>query len=219
MFTRGLLLRLGRQTKSNWGLDYKILHVILNNFESELLDDETSLSKKREIIMLGSFFLTGFVCALRGNEVFLVEAEGLQGMINRGRQEENPMHEHIIIPLLGRFKNEDGERWHVMLSVGVTNSKFEVRKWLERLVDILVAERRGMGPAFCDERGEMLNNNWVDERFVEEVKKVQVSHPNLIDQSIDVSEHYSIFRSLRKGSTARAVDTEVSATVIDLHNR
>lgn len=76
-----------------------------------------------------------------------------------------------------------------------------------------------MGPAFCEEHGEMLNNNWVDEKFVEEVKRVQVAHPNLIDPSVDVGEHYSIFRSLRKGSTARAVDMEVSATVIDLHNR
>ena len=29
-------------------------------------------------MMLGAYLTIGFVCALRGNEVFMVEAEGLQ---------------------------------------------------------------------------------------------------------------------------------------------
>ena len=47
--TRGLLLRLGRQTKSNWGLDYKILHAILAKLELELVDAETW--KKSSVII------------------------------------------------------------------------------------------------------------------------------------------------------------------------
>jgi hypothetical protein len=39
------------------------------------------------------------------------------------------------------------------------------------------------------------------------------------DQTIEVGDHYSIFRSLRKGSTARATNMNVNETVIDLHNR
>ena len=218
LFTRGLLLRLGRQTKSNWGLDYKVLHIMLNNLEAALEENETTKTERRNLIMLGSFMLIGFVCGLRGNEIFLVEAEGIQKMIDRGKVEDETKLEHVVIPLLGRFKNEDGERWHLMVSVPVTNSKFRVRKWIEKLVGILKEERRGLGPAFCDDEGNMLSYSWLDERFVEEVKRVQSSHPHLIDPESDVSENFSIYRSIRKGSTARTKDMQVDQSAIDLHN-
>ena len=219
LFTRGLLLRLGRQTRSNWGLDINVLHEILKNLEQDLLREELSKNDKRNIIMIGSFLMISFVCALRGNEPFLVEAEGLQKMINKGRKEREAKLEHVVIPLLGRFKNEDGERWHIMLSVSKTSSKLEVRKWIERLEEILRVEERGLGPAFCDRNGDMLAYSWVDERFVNEVKRVQESHPHLIDASIEVAENFSIFRSIRKGSTARVTDMKVDQVTIDLHNR
>ena len=219
LFTRGLLLRLGKQTRSNWGLDYKVLHIILKNLEADLDDEDLKPIMRREKIMLGAFFLIGFVCGLRGNETFLVEAEGLQTMIDKGRVEDERRLEHVVIPLLGRFKNEDGERWHIMASVPVTHSNFKVRIWVEKLEQILREERRGLGPAFCDTNGEMLGYSWVDEKFVEEVKRVQQTHFNLIDSEIDVAENYSIYRSIRKGSTARVVDMEVDQLAIDLHNR
>jgi hypothetical protein len=219
LFTRGFLLRLGKQTKSNWGLDYNVLHVILNNFEQELEERDCSPERERELIMLGSFFMIGFVCGLRGNEFFLVEAEGIQQMIDKGKEEKEKNLEHVVIPLLGRFKNEYGERWHVMVSVPVTDSLFQVRRWVERLANLLKKEQRGLGPAFCDHNGDMLKYSWVDERFVEEVKRVQLSHPTLIDAGTDVGEHFSIFRSIRKGSTARVTDMKVDPLAVDLHNR
>lgn len=219
LFTRGLLLRLGKQTRSNWGLDFNALHVILNNLQGEIEDPNTSAKDRREMIMLGSFFVISFVCALRGNETFLVEAEGLQKMIDKGRVENESSIEHVVIPLLGRFKNEEGERWHVMVSVPETDSKLQVREWVEKLEKILREEERGLGPAFCDENGDMLKYSWIDDRFVEEVKRVQMSHPRLIDASIDVGEHFSIYRSLRRGSTARVTDMKVDPLAVDLHNR
>ena len=68
---------MGRQTKSNMGLDYRVLHVILVNYERELGDPAVSNSRKREVMFFGAFFLVGFVLALRGNEGFMVEAHGL----------------------------------------------------------------------------------------------------------------------------------------------
>ena len=59
--------------------------------------------------MIGSFLIIAFVCALRGNEAFLVEAEGLQRMIQGGIKEKEENLRHVVTPLLGRFKNENGE--------------------------------------------------------------------------------------------------------------
>ena len=219
LFTRGMLLRLGRQTRSNWGLDFRVLHIILQNLEYDINAADTSPERQRECAMLGSFLLIGFVCALRGNEIFLVEAEGIQSMIQKGLSEPDMKRQHVVIPLLGRFKNEEGERWHVMPSVSVTRSGFQVRHWVERLVNVLKLEKHGLGPAFCNVDGEMLKYGWIDERFVEELQKVQKTHSHLIDASIEVDENFSIFRSIRKGSTARAVDMKVDQLTIDLHNR
>ena len=58
--------------------------------------------------MVGSFLLLGFVLSLRGNKGFMVEAHGLQSHRNYGQN--NGRDSHVVIPLLGRFKNEDGER-------------------------------------------------------------------------------------------------------------
>ena len=71
--------------------------------------------------MTGAYLTIGFVCALHGNEGFMLEAEGLQLMINFGKNEENIDLAHVVIPLLGIFKNGDGEKWHIMVAVNTTS--------------------------------------------------------------------------------------------------
>jgi hypothetical protein len=137
MFMRGLLLRMGRQVESNWGLDYIILLKILLGLETELDTETTSALRKRDIAMMGSYLVVCFVCALRGNEGFLLESEGVQQMIQVGNNETDPVLAHVTIPLLGRFKNEDGEKWHIMVAVNKTDSGIDVRRWIERLVRVL----------------------------------------------------------------------------------
>ena len=220
MFMRGLLLRMGRQVESNWGLDYRVLKIILSNLEEKMIEGDTALEEARSATMLGAFLVMSFVCALRGNEGFMLEAEGLEQMINFGKDEEDEKLSHVVIPLLGRFKNEDGEKWHVMVAVSNTGSGLKVRFWLEKLVQLLVTENKtSIGPAFCTRQGNMIDYWEMNNNFIAEVESVQDSHPTLLDQTIEIGEHFSIFRSLRKGSTARATDMEVDETAIDLHNR
>ena len=219
MFMRGLLLRMGKQTESNWGLDYKVLLAVLFNLEQKIEDVMTMEGERRECIMLGAFLTIGFVCALRGNEVFMVEADGLQRMINEGKNDVVVENSHVVIPLLGRFKNEDGEKWHLMVSVNMTESGIKARFWVEKLVQLLKKERRGMGPAFCDIEGELMNYWDINNKFIQELEHLQQHQGHLLQSEINVGNHYSIFRSLRKGSTARAMDKKVDSNVIDLHNR
>ena len=220
LFMRGLLLRMGRQVESNWGLDYRALGIILEGLEKKIEEGNETAEGSREAIMLGAFLVVSFVCALRGNEGFMLEAEGLQQMIAFGKNEEEEKLAHVVMPLLGRFKNEDGEKWHVMVAVSQTTSGLKPRFWLEMLVEVLKKERKlSIGPAFCTKYGEMIDYWEMNNEFIAEVEAVQEEHPNLLDQTIEIGDHFSIFRSLRKGSTARATDMEVDETAIDLHNR
>ena len=214
----GLLHRMGKQTKSNMGLDYKVLHLILNGYEAELMDVSVTQARKRWVAMCGAFFLLGFVLSLRGNEGFMVEAHGLISHFNYGTEEseETPF---ILIPLLGRFKGEEqGEHWHLQMSAAQTASGFKVRKWVERLVNILQLENYVLGPAFCNVNGQSLIPSDIDEEFQIQLEQIQILHPNLIEPSLNVREWFSIYRSLRRGSTARVGELDVSDAVTNLHN-
>ena len=209
---------MGKQTKSNMGLNYRTLHIMLKEYEFELADVSTSPDRARWIIMCGTFFVIGFVLALRGNEGLLVEAHGLLSHLHYGTEAEKPTP-FILVPLLGRFKGEEGERWHLMMSVSKTQSGFEVRKWVERLAAQLRIENNVEGPAFCNRSGTPITYGDIDEEFQSQLEKIQILHPNLIEPSLNVREWFSIFRSLRKGSTARAAELDISDQVVNLHNR
>jgi len=217
-YMEGMLERMGKQTKSNMPLDYKILHLIMQQFDSELRNAETSRERARWVKMCGAFFLTGFVLSLRGNEGFMIEAHGLVSHLHYGLEEGDDTP-YVVIPFLGRFKNEEGERWHLMISVGTTGSGFEVRKWIEQVAEILVQEGHNSGPVFCHSNGKSMKAFELDEELHAQLEKIQETHPHLIEQKIDVTEWFSIFRSLRRGSTARAGELDISENVTNLHNR
>ena len=52
-----------------------------------------------------------------------------------GETEEHP---YVVIPILGRFKNESREIWHLMLCSSSTVSEFKPRVWVERLLTLLL---------------------------------------------------------------------------------
>jgi len=217
-FMEGMLERMGKQTKSNMPLDYKILHLILDGYEKELNNESVPDNRKRWINMCGTFYLLGFVLSLRGNEGLMVEAHGLVSHLHYGLEEDEE-HPYIVIPFLGRFKNEEGERWHLMISVGTTGSGFQVRKWIERIARILVEEEQVVGPAFCHRNGRPIRVTELDEELHMQLESLQAIHPHLIESKIDVTEWFSVFRSLRRGSTARAGELDISDNVTNLHNR
>ena len=65
--------------------------------------------------------------SLRGNEGFMVDAEdSSEKIILTGKNTETP---HILVPLYGFFKNEQGERF---LS-SITKSGIKIRFWLEQI--------------------------------------------------------------------------------------
>ena len=64
--------------------------------------------------------------SLRGNEGFMVDADSSAKFILTGKNTETP---HILVPLYGFFKNEQGDRF---LS-SITKSGIQIRFWLEQI--------------------------------------------------------------------------------------
>ena len=217
-FMEGCLNRMGKEVKSDLALDPLILHSIINNLNNEWLDPTTSYDRKRWISVVGCYLLVSFACSLRGNEGFMIDFFGLRSHIMDGRF-ESEVEPHVVIPLLGRFKNEVGQRLHLMLSVSVTKSGFRVRDWVERLVATLWKEGKKDGPAICDKDGYVVESGRMNQEFREQLAIVQSVRPDLIKPTINVFELYNIRRSLRRGSSSIARREQVPGTIIDLVNR
>lgn len=219
-FMNGCEKRMGRRIKQDTALSVGVLLQILENLEVELRQGTTEARRKREIIILGSFLVIGFCDALRGNEVFMVEASSLCNFWTEG---QSTHHDSVIIPLMGQFKGETGERNVLRVLVRETKSGIAIACWVGRLVTLLRSEGRdsthSLGPAFCDKEGQVLPYSFVNELFHAELELVQDAHPNLIPSSVEVGDIYNLFRSLRRGATSRATELNYPDSLINLNNR
>lgn len=219
-FMKGCEKRMGRVVKQDVALSLDILKKAMSNLDYELTQTDHKDARRREIIMLGGFLLIGFCDALRGNEVFLVERSSLCKYGLRGINHRRP---HVMIPLMGRFKGETGERNVMRVLVERTASGLEIKKWVARLINLLMDEQtskaEAVGPAFCDRQGEVLAYQFMNNLFHEELIKIQEAHPELLPPEVEVADTYNLFRSLRRGATSRASALNYSETLINLNNR
>jgi hypothetical protein len=117
-------------------------------------------------ISLGAYSALCFCGSLRGNEGFLLDLYGLRLYLNEGKNPNDP-RAHVVAPLLGRFKNEIGERYHLILLAPLTKSGIQTRYWLEELVNARFREGRTRGPAFCDDKGHVTYSSLYEPRFHE----------------------------------------------------
>eukprot|EP00957_Ditylum_brightwellii_P159747 12158793-Ditylum_brightwellii.AAC.1 len=70
----------------------------------------------------------------------------LNGLLQhlKDRKEEEAELRHVVIPLLGEFKWEKGEHWHLLLLADITASGFKLRTWTERVALMLKMEGKLM---------------------------------------------------------------------------
>jgi hypothetical protein len=219
-FIKGCEKRMGRVVKQDIALSVSVLLLILDNLNKELQNGATNIQRKREIVMLGSLLVIGFCDGLRGNELFLVEASSLCYYGDKGEQEGRA---HVVIPLMGRFKGETGERNVLRPLVKVTASGIEINRWVSRLIRVLKVEgrqdRSKPGPAFCDDKGDVLAYSFMNGLFHQELIRIQDTHSDKIPPDVEVGENYNIYRLLRRGATSRATELNYSETIINLNNR
>ena len=76
---------------------------------------------------------------------------------------------------MGRFKNETGERNVLLVLANETRSGLKVRKWVERLIQLLISENKhhDIGPALCSRDGFVMERNRLNGLLHEGLMKVQ----------------------------------------------
>lgn len=214
-FKAGLKARMSRDVRGDSPIDYRILHKILFHLKSELLDSSTTCERRRWIATCGAYFVISFCLALRGNETLMLDLSGLKNYWIQGENETPP---HVILPLLGKFKGEDSQRYHILLAPVVSNSGFEVKQWCNWLIAARNAEGFLNGPAFCDIEGFVLQQSVFNDELFFQLEWAKDAFPNLFSPDLDLST-IRTSRSFRKGSTSRAQDLLLDTSVVDTNNR
>ena len=77
--------------------------------------------------------MVGFCLALSGEEITKMVLHGLIEYFEVGGRHKNS---HVIISLLGRFKNEVRELYHLLLVATTPKSGIKVQSWVECLLII-----------------------------------------------------------------------------------
>ncbi len=154
--------------------------------------------------------------ALRGEEVPVADLCGIQA---HWEEEGTHVLKHVVIALLGWFKGETGENYHLMCIFDVTNSGLMPRKWIGRLLNIYQSMGIKNGPLFCDQQGQCLKASHFEPKFHERLEYVKLMKPHLLSSVEDIGEEYGVFRSFRRGATSEVVNQGVAPEVIDADNR
>eukprot|EP00957_Ditylum_brightwellii_P082662 6285451-Ditylum_brightwellii.AAC.1 len=143
----GLERHMGRDVQPNMGLDYQILHVILENIDKNLTDYTLHREKKYFLLLVG----------------FMMEVQKLLEHADQETVEEHEELRYMVIPLLGEFKGEQGKWWHLVLIADMTKSGFQPRLWTDQVILLLKAEGDTSGPVMCHEDGTLISSSLMEE--------------------------------------------------------
>lgn len=214
-FTEGCLKRMGQVIKRDLGISIEVLHEMLRLLKEDL--KSTQGLEKYMLIMTVAFSCICFCGSFRGHEVFLV---GLAGLIQyNARLKSTGKTQYVMIPLLGRFKGETGEKYHLTPLAAETKSGIKEHFWIQLLMSIHHLFHRVSGPAFCDRTGTKLTSKDIQEYVLKYLARIQDTRPDLIGPDVNVQEEYCISRSFRRGATTHAKNQKVSKMDINAANR
>jgi hypothetical protein len=212
-FSGGCIRRMGQDVRQDWAIPLPAMHALMDILEREWLEAQ-DLREKSLTASIGAYSLIAFCGSFRGNEVFLTDLYGLRKYCF-----ELATEDHVIIPLLGKFKGEVNARYHLAPLAAQTNSGLQVRKWVERLVQVREGEGRLRGPAFCDTAGCIARAYDYEDAIISRLMTIQERTPDIIGREVNLMEEFGVSRSFRRGSTSTARTRGVDDKQVELVNR
>jgi hypothetical protein len=215
-FAVGCLRRMGQEVRQDRAVSLLVMHELMAIWGREWTST-TDPHQKLRLASLAAYCVICFCGSFRGPEVFLVDLFGLRKYLASPRHSSELAY--VIIPLLGKVKNEIGERYHLTPLCSVTSSGLKVELWVRRLVEAHAAFQRFQGPAFCTRSGMPAYIRDYELDILDRLHLIQQHHPELIPPDVQVFEEYGISRSFRRGSTSEARSRAVQENDINLANR
>ena len=221
-FSRGISRRVGSVTKRDKPIMVPLLLGLLNQLKNKY-DSATTNKGRLEAAQMGAWLSNGFCTALRGEEMLLIEQAGTRASMEHlepGRHE----HPYHLLTITGKTKNNRscGASFQIP-AAAKTKTGINPSEWQGLyLMELDKAGRTG-GYLFGKEDGSKARLGDFEENFFSTLEEYAGSQENtttkLISENIDIREEFGLWRSLRRGVTAHAINQGVDPLLIHQINR
>jgi hypothetical protein len=121
-FMRGVHKHMGEEVHSDFALSIRVLHKVLGHLDQEW-STANNMEKCKDVVEIACFFVLTFCLGLCGEEVVKMDIAGFLTYFDAGKNHAE--HPHVMVTLLGRFKGETEERWHLLPIVWRTRTGIE----------------------------------------------------------------------------------------------
>ncbi len=182
---------------------------IMTNLEQEWAFAEGG--ERLHLALEGCFYIIGYTLALQGEEIPLVE---LRRMHKHWRQATTHRKPHVVVTLLGHFKNEVSECYHMMPVLSITPRGLEPEKWVKRALDEYSQRHIVSGYMFRNPDGTNMKAKAMEPKLHDRLEVIKAKRPDLISPEAEVQEEYCVSRSFRQGSTLVATNNGAPNHVI-----
>lgn len=129
-FVHGMHKRMGDIVHPDRALSIPIMLNLLDLEENDWMN--APASKHLKLALEETFYTLAYTLALRAEEIPFIELTGLRAHWAKSLNHKRP---HVVVPLLGHFKNEIGKSYHLMPVLAETPAGFYPEKWVKHIID------------------------------------------------------------------------------------
>lgn len=215
-FCQGCLRCMGQEVHQDWAIPLTVIHALLEHIDKEWLDT-TDPETRILVTSVGAYAIIAFCGSFQGSEIFLADLHGLRKYLAEHPRDPNAVC--MIILLLGRFKGETGENYHLTPITAVTLTGLKVQEWGKRLVFVPEMQGRFRVLAFCSTGGNIAKSKTYELALMDRLFIIQEFLPNLLPTDVDICKELGISRSFRSGATSTAWVRGVTDRQVEMINR
>ena len=221
-FQKGLHERMGDMVKQDLGISIELIHALMSRYEVRWEAAGQNRRRQQEVLFPALFCIVAFCCALRGEEVPMMSLSGIVQHLNDAINHGTP---HVVIALVGRFKNETSEQKHLMPIVMETRSGLQPGRWVLQMVNWY--KEIGIMSGWVFRKGEITRmiestkgrQSDVENDILSEILNIQQETEGIVGKKVDVFDEYGLSRSFRRGSDTHAINQKVDTADIERNNR
>lgn len=167
-FNKGLHKRMGDIIRPDRAISMEIIKALMMAVDQNWAD--ANVLDKHKYALEGIFYVVAFTLAFRGEEVPLIELHGISNHWAQGLQHSTP---HVVITLLGHFKNEIRESYHLIPVLYTTPRGLEPGKWVERVLEVYRHHHIYSGYMFRNPDGSKIKAKSMEPKFHERLNVIQ----------------------------------------------
>ena len=223
--------RMGYDTRKQKYLSMPVIVEVLSLIRRDA--EAATEARASTLFKFGSLICVLTAGSLRGHKGFFFDLAATRNHLDRGRngvipqgvlkralltEKECANLPEVCVCLIGKFKGENGERYHSLVLANESMSGLEVRWWVEKLINLCESEGRVRGPAFVNPDGSSPSGADYNVLLRQYLREIQQTLPKLFSPEEDVMR-YGISRTFRKSAENRARRAGMQADEIKVMNR